>query len=347
MISSGFGIESKDSVEAINSIDSDQEPLSREVPLLSATSVILCILLIATDVGRTCVSYSMRHFNDGVYPVDTTIVVTVNELFKATLVIGLHLFFDGDNPFKHLDARIALPCLLYAFTNNLFFLALHYITPATWLVLCQMRVVILLLIYRIFLKQRITATQYIGGLTLIAGVGLAQIDVGADFSTILGPVLGVAVLNSLFSATAGVFTEVVLKRGGDAGMWRNQTHLYCGSALISLLPALVSRFVFERKAFDYRKTPEVLTALVLLTVVLTAFNGICVSFVMKKLDNIVRFQVSAVTYIVTAGFNKFLFPKHFNPSSWYVMSIAVILFSVFLIEHKRNTPSQNSPKRVG
>ena len=86
--------------------------------------------------------------------------------------------------------------------------------------------------------------------------------------------------------------------------------------------------------------------LVVLTVILTVINGICVSLVIKNLDNIVRFQVSTVTYILTAGANSFLFPEKFHLSIWYVISIVVIIFSVFLIEQKKFSFCQGNPRRL-
>ena len=238
---------SKGSVKTIGLLDGDEVPLAREIPFLSTYSMVLCGILITTDVAKTCLSFSMKHHNNDVYPVNPTIIVTVSEGFKALVVIAIHLYWEKNHPFKDLDPKIAVPCGLYTITNNLFFVGLHYVSPAIWIVLIQMRVVFLLSIYRFYLRQKVTSAQYIGAVVLMFGVGLTQIDQNADFRTIIGPALGLAALSSLLSAFAGVFIEVVLKRGGSGGLLRNQTHLYCGSTFSSVIPIMVSLLVLKHE----------------------------------------------------------------------------------------------------
>lgn len=309
--------------------------LAREVALRSCVSISLCISVALTDAIKLVSSYSMKYYNQHKYPLDHTVVVAIVEGIKCLISVIVHLCKHRTNPFLHFDRRILLPCILYALTNNIFFVALNYVSPAVWLVLIQLRMVFLLLLYRFCYRQAVVCAQWCGALVLICSVGLNQFEAFKNFQGSALPALGLAVVSSLMSAVAGVYTEVVFKSGGDEELWRMQFHLYLGSTTISIIPFLVSKYYFGKITIEILESGALLWAIISMVILFSVLHGISTSFIIKKLDNIVRFHLSALVHILTALLNKALFPDKFQLSLYYVGSVILVIYSLLLLERKK------------
>lgn len=127
----------------------------RELVLISSTFA-------CTDVLKTVVSYAMKHYNYERYPLDASLVVLVIEMVKAVIALGLHLAKGGGKLLTKFDSHILVPCAIYVITNNLFFIALFFVSPAVWMVLIQIRLPFLLLIYRLMFKRTTVPAQWVG-----------------------------------------------------------------------------------------------------------------------------------------------------------------------------------------
>lgn len=77
-----------------------------------------------------------------------------------------------------------------------------------------------------------------------------------------------------------------------------------------------------------------LIGLISLSVALAVAHGITTSLVIKKLDNIIRFQLGALIYVFTTILNKVLFPDKFHLSIWYIVSVLLVLYSMYIMERK-------------
>ncbi|XP_022658116.1 UDP-galactose translocator 1-like [Varroa destructor] len=173
-------------------------------------------------------------------------------------------------------------------------------------------------------KRTTVPAQWVGA---VFSVVFMQIEHVHNFMNSVGPALMLAAFSSLLSAVAGVYIEMVLKSGDE--LWRRQFHLYIG-AYLHLLSLSCASFA----AIDVIANHMLLTGLILLSVALSAVHGIATSLVIKKLDNIVRFQLGALIYVFTAVLNKTFFPDKFSLSGWYILSVVLALYSMFIIERK-------------
>ncbi|XP_022704626.1 UDP-galactose translocator 1-like isoform X2 [Varroa jacobsoni] len=191
------------------------------------------------------------------------------------------------------------------------------------------RLPFLLLIYRLMFKRTTVPAQWVGA---VFSVVFMQIEHVRNFMNSVGPALMLAAFSSLLSAVAGVYIEMVLKSGDE--LWRRQFHLYIGASLMSVVPFFISKYCYGKRTIDVIANHMLLTGLILLSVALSAVHGIATSLVIKKLDNIVRFQLGALIYVFTAVLNKTFFPDKFSLSGWYILSVVLALYSMFIIERK-------------
>ncbi|OQR71167.1 CMP-sialic acid transporter 4-like [Tropilaelaps mercedesae] len=325
-------------IELACSVTSDsiagKTALSREVVLTSIPSLVLCFAMACIDAVKLVVSFAMKDSNNDRYPLDSCMVVLLIELIKAIVALGLHIGRGGGNPLTKFDVRTIVPCVIYAITNNIFFIALLFVSPPVWMILIQMRLIFLLFIYRVMFKHTIVAAQWVGAVFLVVSVALMQVDHVHDFMNAVGPALILATISSLLSALAGVYIELILKTEGDSELWRRQFHLYSGSALVSIIPFLVSKYHFGRLTFDLVGDSALLNLFICASIVLSAAFGIATSLVIKKLDNIIRLQLGALVYIFTALLNKVVFPDKFDLSGWYALSVLLVLYSMYIMERK-------------
>lgn len=134
----------------------------RELVLISVPSLLLCSTFACTDALKTVVSFAMKHYNYERYPLNASLVVLVIEMVKAVIALGLHLAKGGGKLLTKFDSRILVPCAIYVITNNLFFIALFFVSPAVWMVLIQIRLPLLLLIYRLMFKRTTVPAQWVG-----------------------------------------------------------------------------------------------------------------------------------------------------------------------------------------
>lgn len=87
-------------------------------------------------------------------------------------------------------------------------------------------------------------------------------------------------------------------------------------------------------AFEVIGNETQLVTLIVVSVILASAHGIATSMIIKKLDNIIRYQLGALIYIFTAILNRALFPDKFNLSGWYILSVLLALYSMFIVERK-------------
>lgn len=70
------------------------------------------------------------------------------------------------------------------------------------------------------------------------------------------------------------------------------------------------------------------------TVVFSAAYGLCVAIVVMRLDNVVKYHLSATSSVLNTFASAVLFPDNFRVTSAYVVSLAVLLVAIYLYEKK-------------
>jgi UDP-sugar transporter A1/2/3 len=120
-----------------------------------------------------------------------------------------------------------LPAAIYFVNNNCIFFILQAVDPTTFQLLSQMKTIFTGLLFRIFLKRRLTAVQYLALVTLACGTACSQLPSGKhgfQESQSANPLVGglLSVLSSLLSALGGIYNERLLKGRPTASIhWQN------------------------------------------------------------------------------------------------------------------------------
>ena len=58
-----------------------------------------------------------------------------------------------------ISAWYAIPSLIYAFNNNIYYFALHYATPPVWNIIIQLRIIFTAFTYKFIFKRAMTSVQ--------------------------------------------------------------------------------------------------------------------------------------------------------------------------------------------
>ena len=162
------------------------------------------------DVWKQVTTYGIKYYNGGVYPVPQTFVVTVTELMKLAMFLVIAAREGTLNKIK-LSPLYALPSLLYAVNNNIYFLALNYTTPPIWNIVIQIRILVTAVAYRVIFKKVITPVQWLALCLLMSAIIATQLAAG-DVNGVVGADLTIpltlAAMGSTTSTAAAFTMEV-------------------------------------------------------------------------------------------------------------------------------------------
>ncbi|XP_037530071.1 uncharacterized protein LOC119407258 isoform X2 [Rhipicephalus sanguineus] len=298
------------------------------------TSLPVVLVLFAastfTDVSKMVCSYSLRYHNHGSYPMNQSLMVAVTEVLKCVLVTVVHRVTSGSLHMRP-SYKFLLPSVVYMLTNNIFFFALHYVTPAVWLVFAQCRIFLTLLVYKYPFGRHVTRAQWTAGALIAAAVVGSQADVLASHarSSSVATAMALALLCGTLSTMAAVYTEYYFKNDSRS-IWEQQSQIYFGTAVISSIAPL-----FSAKALINadQLTGRVLHFLVA-TIVLSAAYGLCVALVVTRLDNVVKYHMSATSSVLNTFASAALFPDQFRITPAYAISLFVLMVAIYLYEKK-------------
>ena len=86
-----------------------------------------------------------------------------------------------------ISAWYAIPSLIYAFNNNIYYFALHYATPPVWNIIIQLRIIFTAFTYTFIFKRAMTSVQ-VNDLKIIKISGVkhrSKIDLGLMGTSII------------------------------------------------------------------------------------------------------------------------------------------------------------------
>ena len=122
-----------------------------------------------------------------------------------------------------------VPSVIYVLHNNIHFLFLKYVDPATYQILGNLKIVTTGLLFRVFLKRRLSKLKWIALVMLLVGATTSQIG-GCDGHALSAPVAGYffGILSAFMSAFAAVYSEYIMKRNNDSLYWQNAQLYFFG-----------------------------------------------------------------------------------------------------------------------
>jgi len=225
------------------------------------------------------------------------------------------------------------PSFIYFINNNCIFFILQAVDPTTFQLLSQMKTIFTGLLFRIFLKRRLTAVQYLALLTLACGTAVSQLPSGGKWHKsgamvqAAAPLLGglLSVLSSLLSALGGIYNEKLLKgRPSSSIHWQN-IQMYVWGVAFNALGAFM-------KDGDRLRENGLLagySSAAWSVVVCNALNGLAISAVLKYADNIARVYAHAIAMMLTMAVSTQLFKAPITPQ----LVLAVVLVATSTLQY--------------
>lgn len=205
-------------------------------------TVVLCLGLVVTYMAQGLMITASKNASGG-YDYDKNVSVMLSEICKflsSAAILGYQANFVN-RPF---DAppltsalgrdsfKFAVPALLYAVHNNIIFVALELLSPVTYQLFNNIKIVTTGLVFRLFLNRPLRLHQWMAVVLLPLSMCVTQLGSGGGSGTeqVLQGFLWMLALSSC-SAFAGVYNEFLLKNGKPASlMWKNM-QLYFFSTL--------------------------------------------------------------------------------------------------------------------
>eukprot|EP00241_Pyramimonas_parkeae_P006827 CAMPEP_0114248404 /NCGR_PEP_ID=MMETSP0058-20121206/13557_1 /TAXON_ID=36894 /ORGANISM="Pyramimonas parkeae, CCMP726" /LENGTH=330 /DNA_ID=CAMNT_0001361813 /DNA_START=148 /DNA_END=1140 /DNA_ORIENTATION=- len=201
-----------------------------------------------------------------------------------------------------------IPSLIYLVHNNVQFLTLKYVDPSTYQILGNLKIVTTGILFRMFLKRKLTKLQWWALVLLMVGATVSQVS-GCGNKTFSAPMEGYALglLSASLSAMAGVYTEYIMKANDDSLYWQN-VQLYSFGVLFNACALTVDDI---NNNFSNGFWPHTMfngyTIVVWCVVINLAFTGLLVSWIMKFADTIVKVYSTSMAMLVTMLISAWLF----------------------------------------
>lgn len=326
--------------------------VARTLAGMLVVSALLC-------AGNLCINASKEH---GQVPYISVTATFLIEVLKLVLMLAAIAVTRTPAPARmplRESVLYAVPSFLYMVDNNLNYVILRFMDPATLAVLWNLKIITTAVLFRLVLKRELSELHKIAIVLLLLGVVTSQSDHlekqaaatsdddgsgswdGGDDGNSPNPRdfafgLVLVLVGVTISSCASVFTEWAFKRKSDCPfMWQN-VMLYIFGILFNGFALLVERKdIAERGFFDgYNGW----TAAV---IVVNCVGGISMGLILKFLDNIACVYSHAVAMMLTMLFSMIFF--HFSPSLEFACGLAVVVISMYLYHHKVDTGDAGSP----
>ncbi|KAM0939426.1 putative nucleotide-sugar transporter [Dioscorea sansibarensis] len=226
-----------------------------------------------------------------------------------------------------------IPSIIYLIHNNVQFATLTYVDPSTYQIMGNLKIVTTGILFRLFLKRKLSNLQWMAIVLLAVGTTTSQVK-GCGEATcdsifsapIQGYILGV--VSACLSALAGVYTEYLMKKNNDSLYWQN-VQLYTFGAIFNMLRLLWDDF---RIGFDkgpwWQRLFNGYTLTTWLVVLNLGSSGLLVSWLMKYADNIIKVYSTSMAMLLTMILSIYLFS--FQPTIQLFLGIIICMMSVHM-----------------
>ncbi|CAN6718606.1 unnamed protein product [Malus baccata var. baccata] len=226
-----------------------------------------------------------------------------------------------------------IPSVIYLIHNNVQFATLVYVDTSTYQILGNLKIVTTGILFRLFLRKKLSNLQWIAIVLLAVGTTTSQVkgcgEVSCD-SLFSAPIQGymLGILSACMSALAGVYTEFLMKKNNDSLYWQN-VQLYTFGVIFN-----VARLGFDDFRGEFENGPwwqrlfngySLTTCLVVLNL---GSTGLLVSWLMKYADNIVKVYSTSMAMLLTMVLSVYLFT--FKPTLQLFLGIIICMMSLHI-----------------
>ncbi|ORX85284.1 nucleotide-sugar transporter [Basidiobolus meristosporus CBS 931.73] len=303
-------------------------------PHIPIKYVSLLILVVQNSALTLVFKYST---NQGKYATSTAVLLS--ELLK--LVVCFTLVSQEDQPKRDKKAstlqrifgpdswKMIIPAGLYTIQNNLQYIAVKLLDPATFQVTYQLKILTTALFSVIMLRRQLSVKKWISLLLLTLGVILVKMSSqksqgNSDLYSQRTLGFLAVICACLLSGLAGVYFEKILK-GSQSTLWVRNSQL----AFFSLFPALFLGVMWmdgesvRTNGFWYQYNIWTFGA-----IGCQAFGGIIVAMVVKYADNILKGFATSISIVISSVISIFLFNFQITPT--FILGASLVIYSSYL-----------------
>jgi UDP-galactose transporter len=249
--------------------------------------------------------------------------------------------------------KLSIPALVYAFQNNLQYVAVSNLDAAVFQVLYQLKIFTTALFSVAMLGRALLRIQWLSLLLLFVGVSLVTVDMTGIKTSVnehahnswIGVIA--VIISCLSSGFAGVYFEQVLKTSNSSGeqpsVWLRNVQLGIfgsSSAVIGMLVKDGDRISAHGFLHGYSGT-------VWFVILQQAVGGLIVALVVKFADNILKGYATSLSIIISAVVSVFLFSFSLTPL--FGIGTGITIAATVLYGWKpseKNTISVNSDSKA-
>ncbi|XP_042425585.1 CMP-sialic acid transporter 1-like isoform X1 [Zingiber officinale] len=256
--------------------------------------------------------------SNGKYSYDYATIPFLAEVFKL-VVSSFFLWKESQSsspPRMNMEWKsirlFPIPSIIYLIHNNVQFATLTYVDPSTYQIMGNLKIVTTGILFRFFLKRKLTTLQWMAIVLLTIGTTTSQVkgcgEASCD-SLFSAPIQGymLGLLSACLSALAGVYTEYLMKKNNDSLYWQN-VQLYTFGVIFNMARLIVDDFRVEFENGPWwQRLLNGYTVTTWLVVLNLGSSGLLVSWLMKYADNIVKVYSTSMAMLLTMLLSIFLF----------------------------------------
>jgi len=287
----------------------------------------------------------------GKYPYNVAMVPLMSEFMKLILS-GFLLYQQYSKDPKAtqmtMDWRsvmlFPIPSIIYLFHNNVQFYTMSYVDAATYQILGNLKIVTTGFLFWIALKRYLSRIQWLALLLLMAGATVSQIS-GCEGSVLAAPAMGyfLGILSAFLSATAGVYTEFLMKKNNDSLYFQNM-QLYGFGTLFNA----IRLFYDDATGGGYENGSWLNNGLhgwnwvTWAIAVNFAFSGLFVSWIMKYADTIVKVYATSSAMLLTAVLSVWFFDLEPTLQLFLGILIACVSINLYFMPKDSSPPKSSA-----
>ncbi|VDN52759.1 unnamed protein product [Dracunculus medinensis] len=254
-----------------------------------------------------------------------SVVVAVNENSLRRFLAQFHVAViqEPTEMFK-----LCVPGLIYAFQNNLYYIALSHLDAAVFYLLYQTKILTTTIFLRIFLGRSFSLRQWLALVLLIIGVAdlhlnhkSPKLSPGIEQNPTLG--LIAVFMMCVTSAFAGVYLEKILKQSAIS-IWMQNVRLSLVSIPLCATSMLLKDYAVITKDGAFRG----FDLLVWIMTISNSVGGILISIVVKYADNILKAYAQSIA-IIGAAIGSWIF-FDFTPNFEFILASSIVILSVYI-----------------
>ncbi|OQS02426.1 hypothetical protein THRCLA_05200 [Thraustotheca clavata] len=226
----------------------------------------------------------------------------------------------------------AAPALLYTLDNNLAFVILRFIDPATLSILWNLKILTTAALFRFVLRHRLGELQVIALILLVLGVITSQSRHTMHHGVVVDHTVGCTI-----SSFGGIMSEYALKKNPEMSFFIQNAYMYIfgiifnGIGVISNYSTIASSGFFN----GYNSWTW-------LVVFIQALAGLMMGFIFKYLDNIVCVYTHVIAMMLTTIISILFFA--FELTLEFACGFGVCIISMYLyhLPSPNGTPCHNN-----